>query len=102
MLNQVALVAETSNIEFKDLTAGAAAIQKQVSRDVSPLWNIDASVDAFAALDDVPLGYWQVLIEDTIPFDAEGIHLNRDNGQPYALITYSDDWSLTTSHEVIE
>jgi hypothetical protein len=102
MVNQVALVAQTAQIKFQDLTAVAAAIQKQVTRDVSPIWNIEASVDAFASLDDVPVGYWQVLIDDSIPFDAAGIHLNNDNGQPYALVTYSDDWSLTTSHEVVE
>ena len=102
MLNQVALVTQTNKIAFSDLTVVAAAIQKQVTRDVSPAWNIQASVNAFATLDDVPLGYWHVVIDDTIPFDAGGIHLNDDNGQPYALVTYSDDWSLTTSHEVIE
>lgn len=102
MVNQVALVAQTNKIQFSDLTVAAAAIQKQVSRDVGPIWNIDASVDAFATLEDVPLGYWHVLIDDTIPYDAQGIHLNEDNGQPFALIAYSDDWSLTTSHESIE
>jgi hypothetical protein len=102
LLNQVALVAQTNKIEFNDLTVAAAAIQKQVSRDVGPIWNIDASVDAFASLEDVPLGYWHVLIDDTIPYDAQGIHLNDDNGQPFALIAYSEDWSLTTSHESIE
>lgn len=102
MLNQVALVAQTQNIAFPNLTAVAAAIQKQVTRDVGPIWNLDATVDAFATLDEVPLGYWPVLIDDTIPYNAAGIHLNNDNGQPYALIAYSDDWSLTTSHETIE
>jgi len=102
MLNQVALVAETKKIQFSDLTVAAAAIQKQVSRDMGPIWNVEASVDAFASLEEVPLGYWHVLIDDTIPYDAQGIHLNDDNGQPFALIAYSDDWSLTTSHESIE
>lgn len=102
MLNQVALVAQTKKIKFSDLTVAAAAIQKQVSRDVGPIWKIDAVVNAFASLEDVPLGYWHVLIDDTIPYDAQGIHLNDDNGQPFALIAFSDDWSLTTSHESIE
>lgn len=102
MLNQVAVVAQTDQIAFSDLTSVAAAIQKQVTRDVSPIWNIEASVDAFASLDDVPLGYWPVVIDDTIPFNAQGIHLNDDNGQPFALVLYSEDWALTTSHEVIE
>jgi hypothetical protein len=102
MLNQVALVSETNRITFNSLAMVAAALQKQVTRDVSPVWNLEASVDAFASLDDVPLGYWQVIIDDTIPFPAAGIHLNEDNGQPYALVKFSEDWSLTTSHEVIE
>jgi hypothetical protein len=102
VLNQVALVAQTNKIQFSDLTVAAAAIQKQVSRDLGPIWSIEASVNAFATLEDVPLGYWHVLIDDTIPYDAQGIHLNGDNGQPFALIAYSDDWSLTTSHESIE
>lgn len=102
VLNQVALVSQTKKIEFSDLTVAAAAIQKQVSRDVGPIWNIDASVDAFASLEEVPLGYWHVLIDDTIPYDAQGIHLNGDNGQPFALVAYSEDWALTTSHESVE
>jgi hypothetical protein len=77
-------------------------MQKQVSRDLGPIWNIDASVSVFEKLDDVPLGYWQVIIKDKIPFDAGGIHLNRDNGQPFALVQFSDDWSLTVSHEIAE
>ena len=98
MINQVALVAQTNKIAFNHLTTAAAAIQKQVTRDVGPIWNINASVDAFATLDEVPLGYWHVVIDDTIDYDAQGIHLNEDSGQPFALIAYSDDWSLTTSH----
>jgi hypothetical protein len=102
MLNQIALVSQTKSIDSQELSAVAAALQKQVSRDVGPIWQIDATVDAFATLDEVPLGYWQVIIDDSIPFDAAGIHLNSDNGQPYSLVTYSDNWSITTSHEVIE
>jgi hypothetical protein len=85
-----------------DITAVSAAIQKQVTRDVAPAWNIEASVDSFQTLEDVPLGYWSVVIKDDIPYDAGGIHLNKENGQPYALVKYSDDWPLTTSHEVLE
>jgi hypothetical protein len=102
MLNQVALISETKNITSSALGMISAAIQKQVSRDLAPIWNIEATVDAFEKLEDVPLGYWQVLIKDDIEEDAAGIHLNDDNGQPYALVQYADDWSLTTSHETLE
>jgi len=89
-------------VSLSALNLVSAAIQKQVARDLGPIWSLEASVDAFATLEDVPLGYWQVIIMDQIPFDAGGIHLNRDNGQPYALVQYSDDWSLTVSHETLE
>jgi hypothetical protein len=102
MLNQVALVSQTEQVSLSALNMVSAAVQKQVARDLGPIWNLEASVDAFASLEDVPLGYWQVIIMDKIPFDAGGIHLNRDNGQPYALVQFSDDWSLTISHETLE
>src|SRR5215813_6086866 len=102
MLNQVAVLSETDNVSLQDLTLVSAAIQKQVTRDLGPIWNIEASVDAFETLDNVPLGYWQVIIRDDIPYRAGGIHLNNENGQPFALVKYSEDWAVTTSHEVLE
>ena len=102
MVNQVALVSETTSITLSALSMVSAAIQKQVSRDLAPIWSIEATVDAFDKLEDVPLGYWQVIIKDNIGYDAAGIHLNSDNGQPFALVQYTDDWSLTTSHEALE
>jgi len=102
MLNQLALVSQTASVSFNDLTVAAAAIQKQITRDVSPIWNLDATVNAFATIEDVPLGYWHVLIDDTIPYNYQGIHLHKDNGQPYALIGYTDSWALLASHECIE
>jgi hypothetical protein len=102
MVNQVALVSETDQISSAALNIVGAAVQKQVSRDLGPIWNIDASVNVFEKLEDVPLGYWQVIIRDDIPFDAGGIHLNTENGQPFALVRFSNDWSLTVSHEIAE
>jgi len=102
MVNQVALVSQTDSVSLSDLTLVSAALQKQVTRDLTPLWNVEASVDAFESLDDVPLGYWPVIVMDQIPFEAGGIHLNQDNGQPYALVNLSDDWPLTASHETLE
>jgi hypothetical protein len=105
MINQVALISQTSKVskvKMNDLALVSAAIQKQVTRDLGPAWNLDASVDNFEELEDVSLGYWQVIIKDDIPYDAQGIHLNQASGQPFALVKYSEDWPLTTSHEAIE
>ena len=100
MVNQVALVSETRKISSSDFEHGQRG--DPVSRDLGPIWDIEATVDAFDNLEDVPLGYWQVIIKENIGFDAGGIHLNTDNGQPFALVEYSEDWPLTTSHETLE
>src|SRR5438874_11847189 len=99
ILRQVALVSETSGISFSDLTQTSAALQKQATRDFGPIWDVQATVDAFEKLEDVPLGYWPIIIQDDIGVGgAGGIHLDKDN-QPFALVQFSDSWPLTASHE---
>src|SRR5262245_53403794 len=102
LLNQIALVSQTNRVTLAQLALVSAALQKQVARDLKPVWEIDASVDAFERLQDVPLGYWPIIIRDDISFNAQGIHLNRTDGQPFALVAFSNNWSLTTSHECLE
>lgn len=97
----VALVSHTSRVSFPELAKVSAVVQKQVLRDFGPLWSVTATVDGYEHANDVPTDYWLVSIRDTIPYDAAGIHLDRD-GQPYALVRYSAEWSLTASHEVLE
>lgn len=99
-----ALVSELAEIvlPFSEVTKVSAAIQKQIMRDVAPIWDITASVDAFQKLEDVPLGYWPIIVRDDIKYDgAEGIHLD-DAGQPFSLVKMSKGWSLTASHEALE
>lgn len=102
LLRQVALVSEASGISFSDLTRVSAALQKQATRDFGPIWEVQATVDAFQQLEDVPLGYWPVIIQDDIgQSDALGVHLDQDN-QPFALVESTDSWPLTASHETLE
>lgn len=101
-LKHIALVSETQSVTASALTVASAALQKQVMRDFAPVWNEQATVDAFAALEDVPLGYWPVIVRDDIGFPgAAGIHLD-DEGQPFGLVQFSTTWQLTASHEVLE
>lgn len=99
---QVAIVSQTERVPLEQVTLVSAAIQKQVTRDFQQYWDVEASVDAFGSLTDVPLGYWPIVIRDDIPFPAAGIHLNRANRQPFSLVRFSSNWSLTTSHECLE
>lgn len=102
LLKQVALVSEVGEISPSELNRVAAALQKQVARDFAPIWEVQATVDAFATLEDVPLGYWPMIVKKDIGFrGAAGIHLDKD-GQPFALIEHSNRWALTASHEALE
>ncbi|SIN69932.1 hypothetical protein SAMN05444166_0219 [Singulisphaera sp. GP187] len=102
ILRQLALVSETNRVNFKELARVSAALQKQATRDLGPIWEVEATVDAFDNLDDVPLGYWPMIVKDDIGLDgAAGVHQD-DQGQPFALITAGKDWSLTASHEALE
>ena len=102
LIRQIALVSEVSAISASELSTVSAAVQKQVTRDFGPIWEVRATVDSFHKLEDVPLGYWPVLVQDDIhQSGALGIHLDRNN-QPFALVTHDENWALTTSHEVLE
>ena len=97
----IALVPEVAGVNASDLARVSAALQKQILRDVSPIWQIAATVDAFPHLEDVPVGYWPIILAFGELGSDEGIHCDR-KGQPYALIEMSPSWSLTASHVCIE
>jgi hypothetical protein len=96
----IALVPE-SGMCLSDLARVSAALQKQITRDVAPTWRVSATVDPFPSLEDVPAGYWPVIMTFRPIGSDAGIHID-DNGQPYAMIEMSPSWSLTASHVSIE
>jgi hypothetical protein len=100
MIRQLALVSEVDLVSPRWLTRVAGALQKQVMRDFNPIWGVQATVDAFASLEDVPLGYWPLIVVQDVK-GAAGYHTDQ-NGQPLALIEYGRSWSLTASHECLE
>lgn len=98
----LALVSLVKGHDPGDVSRVAAALQRQATRDFAPIWNVHATVDAFPRLEDVPVGYWPMIVATDINRPgAAGIHEDQ-NGQPFALIEMSDSWSLTTSHEMLE
>lgn len=102
LIMNLALVSEVEGHEPSDVAKVSAALQKQATRDFGPLWGVQATVDAFPRLEDVPVGYWSLIVKSDIDQPgAAGVHLDKD-GQPFALITMSDSWSLTASHEMLE
>jgi hypothetical protein len=96
------LVSEVKGHDAADVAHVAAALQRQATRDFAPLWNVAATLDAFPRLEDIPVGYWPLIVETDIKTPgAAGVHEDK-NGQPFALISMSDSWSLTASHEMLE
>jgi hypothetical protein len=100
-LSHLALVSETADVALPELTRVSAAIQKQIARDLTQYWDVEGTLDPFATLEDVPPGYWPVVVRDDIGQNAAGVHCD-DTGQPMALITSDLDWSVTASHEILE
>jgi hypothetical protein len=96
----LALVSEVEGHDASDVARVAAALQRQATRDFAPIWEVSATLDGFPRLEDVPVGYWPMIIVLDVQ-GAAGVHLDKD-GQPFALIEMSDSWSLTASHEMLE
>jgi len=102
LIQYVALTSETGELDFSDLARVAGALQKQGTRDFQPVWGVSAVITAYARLEDIPLGYWPIIVKKGIGMPGvAGVHLDSD-GQPYALVELSELWSLTASHEYIE
>jgi hypothetical protein len=96
----VALVSEVPDVEISELNRIGAAIQKQITRDFGPIWNIQANLSAFVRLEDIPVDYWIATLCYGIP-EGSGGHSDAD-GRPAAFIEWTDNWSLTASHEILE
>jgi hypothetical protein len=102
MLRHIALVGKTRRVPLAEVAKVAAALQKQIARDAGPIWGLKASVSAFAAPGDIPIGYWPILIMDDIHDPgAAGMHIDK-HGRPFVLVEYGPTWSLTASHECLE
>jgi hypothetical protein len=126
LTDHVAIVSVTRDIPIRNILQAAAAVQKQLTRDFTPFWGLEATVDAFEDLDSVPSDYHHVvifgdaeelrsrldvavgeayasqLIDDFDRDRLAGLHLNAFTRQPLALVEASDTWSVTLSHEILE
>jgi hypothetical protein len=126
LVDHIALVSLTREISTRELLQAAAAVQKQLTRDFSPIWGFRATLDTFDDLSSVPSDYHPVvvfsdaqelvgklevaigpellarLVDDFERDRLTGLHLNAFTRQPFALVEASDAWSVVISHEVLE
>jgi hypothetical protein len=79
-----------------DLERVAAAIQVQVSRDFGPIWGIDATVTAFERLEQVPLGYWPVILTSR-ELDEDNRFQITPSAGAFSVVGVLPGWPITAS-----
>jgi hypothetical protein len=97
----IALVSDVPEITLNALQAVAAALQIQVNGHFAPKWPISASIEAHSEKG-IPVGFWPIrIMADIGDPSAAGYHTDQNN-QPYAVIQFAPDWTVTASHELLE
>jgi hypothetical protein len=100
--HELALVSTSEAVPLTRLRTVGSALQTQISRDLAPEWNVDATVTVYEQPDAVPAGAWKALIVDDLGIpDRISIHTIAD-GWPLALVEAGADWELRLSHECLE
>ena len=100
---QIALVPyEGVDPSPKEFLTVAAALQTQATRDVAPAWGVEGIIAPFWKLDDVPPGYFPLLLVNSVA-GGHGYHV-PGQGLPMAVVQYEREtaWSVLASHEMIE
>src|SRR5438105_3207537 len=104
LIRQLAIVSVSNRVTATTVMQISAALQKQATRDLAPIWDVSATVDAFERLGQVPVGTWPIIVGGKVPPGAGGFHTD-ENGQPLAIVRASDDINMlcqTCSHEMVE
>jgi hypothetical protein len=103
-VNQVGIVDKTGEIDQELIQETAAAIGIQITRDLSPIWDVQATVQYLQSPNKIPPGVWPVFLVAKLPPGEGGFHLDKRN-QPYAEVIASpdsNDWTIDASHEIVE
>jgi hypothetical protein len=101
---QVGLVDKTGKISPALMRSVAAALNIQVTRDLTQFWNVTATVMYLPDASQIPAGVWPVFLVKSLPPGEGGYHLDKHN-QPYAKVIASpdsDEWTVDASHETLE
>src|SRR5262249_14357761 len=102
-VRQIAVISQSKHLDAGAVARAAAAVQQQVSADFGPVWGVSATVAAFPTLQDMPDGFWPVVVRDILATGDLGAHLTEAGDKPFALVAFSGSrWTITLSHEILE
>ena len=93
--------ATRAGLDPAKLAEVAAALDVQVTRDVSRDWDIQATVQVVPYKHQIAQGVWPVFVVDRIP-RGEGGFRTTSNHQPYAKVVAGPTWTIDCSREIIE
>lgn len=102
VLNQSAAV---TDVEVNNLIA---ALQMQVSRDLAPAWNIDATLSFVPAGQQAPAGSYRLFLLDKTDQGQDTGYHTADADGPFARVfvvsakTDGQQWTAVASHELLE
>ncbi|MBA4849036.1 hypothetical protein [Emticicia sp. BO119] len=121
MIN-IGVINKTGRISQADMRRAVEAFQIQVSRDLAPVYGVDAIIRSYNVESDAPAGTWFTWIVDNIDLAGlngyhfidnsaskvigtgqKGYAVGANSGLPYGIVAYrADNWTIVTSHEIIE
>lgn len=105
----IKIVNESSVITDANLQAIVEAVQIQISRDFSPLWDLSAGLTFAPGDKQIPGDSWALaILDDSDQADALGYHDLTPGGLPIGKVFANSDIeagslvSVTVSHELLE
>lgn len=117
----IAVIDKTGRIPQAEMDRAIAAFQIQVSRDLYPVYGVDATILSCRNEYEAPSGAWFTWIVDIMDEEglngyhfvdnmvgnivgtgAKGYAVGTASGNPFGLVKYSSSWTITCSHEIIE
>ncbi|HLY06534.1 MAG TPA: hypothetical protein VKR31_12375 [Rhizomicrobium sp.] len=101
LATRIALIDKTGLNDAAYLSAVAAALSIQASRDLGQFWPVNATVQSFPANQGVPAGFQPIFLVANLSAEEGGVHLNENN-QVYANVQMGDGWTIAASHEMCE
>jgi hypothetical protein len=67
LIRQVALVSRDPSVSAATVMQISAALQKQATRDLAPIWEVSATFDPFNEIGEVPVRTCPIFIGGNVP-----------------------------------
>jgi hypothetical protein len=106
---QIAIVNESTVLKDGEIQAAIPSLQKQVTRDLAPVWGVTAAI-TFVPQGQQPASdaWWLAILDNSDQAGTLGYHDLSNNGMPLGKVFAKGDidkglkWTVTMGHELLE